>query len=349
MSAGNWALDAAHQISEDCVKHRNYCRVLDSIVNAFSIAQPGEVVVVVGPSRVGKSRAVEKAVKRLVRPRDGVHERPFVVLQAENASTQGAFSTKAFMQGLCRAIDHPIYGVAEPDDPWGTRVSARVNRTPESVLRDAVEHGLLLLRTRFLIIDEAHHVGYAGRSSANALAVLDSWKCLAHKTSTVLCLVGSYQLLHILAHAPHLLGRQRLIEFPRYLSKEPEDIKAFAHVLEAWSSRMRFERADETLQSWLKVVFTHSFGCVGHLSKWLRSALGEASAGNLAGISEDLLLRTRHPASQEAAIAAEIEAGEQAMSILRPVAAEARSPSNPTTRGKPFQRRTRRFEIQGRN
>lgn len=346
--SGHWALEAAERIASQCIEHSNYRRAVDSVFNALSIAQPGEVVVVVGPSRVGKSRAVAQAVARSARPRDGCQEKPFVIVQAENASTLGAFSTKAFMQALCRAIEHPIYGMAEPDDPWGGRIHARLHRTSEAILRDAVEHGLLLLNTKYLVVDEAHHVGYAGSHGSNALAVLDSWKCLAHKTCTVLCLVGSYQLLDILANAPHLLGRQRLIEFPRYRITDPEDVFAFTQILQVWSSLLRFEDPSLSLRSWNRLLFVHSFGCIGHLSKWLRSSLGEAVACDLDSISEHLLRATRHPASQEAAITAEIEVGERAiakcdMPLAKPPAGLVR----PSTK-KAFQRKTRRFDIGGR-
>jgi hypothetical protein len=171
---------------------------------------------------------------------------------------------------------------------------------------------------------------------------------MAHRTNTVLCLVGSYQLLDILARAPHLLGRQRLIEFPRYRANDSEDIKAFGQILQAWSTLFRFDDPQTTLRSWRRLLFTHSFGCIGHLSKWLRSTLGEISAGKLNAVTESLLRSTRHPASQEAAIAAEIEAGELAISRSDlPVVARSNDTPRKTSR-KPFQRATRRFDIDGR-
>lgn len=348
MTTPHWATEAASVVASQCILHRNYCQAVESAFNALGIAQPGEVVVVVGPSRVGKSRAVGDAVARLVRPRHGHSDKPYVMVQAENASTQGAFSTKAFMQALCQAIQHPMYGLAEPDDPWGIRLSNRVNRTPEAMLRDAAERGLFFLNTRYLIVDEAHHIGYAGRNGSNALAVLDSWKCLAAKTSTVLCLVGSYKLLDVLAHAPHLLGRQRLIEFPRYRAGGTGDIAAFMQALSTWTGVVRLDRCTLSSSRWTKSMFNHSFGCVGHLSRWLMSALGEAAARKLTSISDDLIRATRHPRSQEAAIAGEIEAGERAIARVEDaIAPETPKPKSKGS-GRPFRRKTRRFDIDGR-
>lgn len=347
MTGNEPALTTAKWISRQCVEHRNYRHVMERTFNALSVAQPGEVVVIVGPSRVGKSRAVGQALSQLARPREGLRDMPAVFVQAENASTLGAFSTKAFMQALCRSIKHPIYGMAEPGDPWGVRLSARVNRTPEGVLRDAVEHGLRLLSTRYLIIDEAHHVGYAGKQGTNALAVLDSWKCLAYKTSTVLCLVGSYQLLDILAHAPHLLGRQRIIEFPRYRATIEADVIAFSEVLSMWSLSRLFENPRENLLTSSRLLFTHSFGCIGHLARWLISALGEAAAAGSPYLSSPLLRATRHPAEQERAILAEIEAGERSISQIEPPERSPTSLRKSSTSPKPFRRKARRFIVNG--
>lgn len=345
----HWAIEAAERIKEQRIEHRTYCRAVASIFNALSVAQPGEVVVVVGPSRVGKSRAVAQAVSNSVATPNASSRKPYIVVEAENASTLGSFSTKAFMQLTCRAIEHPIYGVAAPDDPWGSAIHTRLHRTPEAILRDAVEQGLILLGTRFVVVDEAHHVGYAGSSGRNALAVLDSWKCMAFRTGTVLCLVGSYKLLDILACAPHLLGRQRLIEFPRYRADSSEDVKEFGRILRVWSSLLRFEDRSLKLQSWSRLLFTHSLGCIGNLSKWLRSALGEVAAENTGALRHSVLLSTRHPASQEAAMVAEIEAGEAAMSRDNVTAScEATATPRKTSRT-PFQRHTKRFEIGGRS
>lgn len=341
----HWAIGAAASIKALRIEHRTYCRAVTSIFCALSIAQPGEVVVVVGPSRVGKSSAVEEALTLSVKT-PGESRKHHVIVETENAAAGGAFSTKAFMRLVCRGINHPIYGMSGPDDPWGVSLHARLNRTPESMLRDAVEQGLILLGIRYLVADEAHHVGYAGNK---ALAILDSWKCLAFRTSTVLVLVGSYQLLDILACAPHLLGRQCLIEFPRYKSGDAEDVREFAKVLRTLSPLIRFENSGSNLRSWTRLLFTHSLGCVGNLSKWLRASLGEVAAERAEMLTERALLATRLPSLQESSMAAEILAGEAAMLRDSPTTPDSSVEAAKKGSRKPFQRNTRRFKIGGRS
>jgi len=348
----HWSQSAIEKIKVLRVAHVRYEVVVGDVFNALAAALPGEVVVVVGPSRVGKSCAITEALDLIFgHSQFDAYTRPHVLIQAENASTLGAFSTKAFMRAGCEAIEHPLYGVAARDDPWREKLDARIQRTSEGMLRSAFEHGLQKLKTRYVVVDEAHHVGYVPKPGA-AVAILDSWKCLAQKTQTVLVLVGSYALLDILAQAPHLLGRQRPVEFPRYRQEQQEDLLAFAQVLEAWSAPLRFEEGVMSLRKWERLLFTHSFGCIGHLSMWLRSALARAGSRNCDIFSEALLLQTCLPASQEKEIAAEIFRGEQAFRaaetlLLPPNPPEKKAPARKSTR-KPFQRATRRFPYQGR-
>lgn len=344
-----WIQAAVEQIKTEKINHRSYTRAVADIFNALAVAQGGELIVVVGPSRVGKSRAIAEAVKSAV----GSHAHsetlsPYVVIEAENASTQGTFSTKSFMRAACEAVRHPIYGVAHESDPWRERLDARINRTPEGMLRDAFEHALRIRKTRFVVIDEAHHVAYVAGTRAKAVAVLDSWKCLANKTGIVLCLVGSYQMLDMIAQAPHLLGRQRPIEFPRYRLESPDDLIAFEQLLEAWSRPVRFERG-QSLRTWNQYLFTHSFGCAGHLCMWLRAALGFVNSRQQEVLSEDAFRATRLPADQEKEIAAEILRGEQSIGA-RPggTSASTTDKSDATRRRKPFQRATQRFKRNGR-
>lgn len=346
----DWIQEAVDQIISERIAHGSYVRAVGDAFNALAVAQGGELVVVVGPSRVGKSRAIAEAVNAAVgRQPENESGRPYVLIEAENASTQGTFSTKSFMRAACEAVKHPIYGSASENDPWRERLDARINRTPEGMLRDAFEHALRILKTRFVIIDEAHHVGYVARTNSKAIAVLDSWKCLAAKTSVVLCLVGSYQLLDLISQAPHLLGRQRPIDFPRYRIDNPDDLIAYERLLAAWGRSVRFSEG-QSLRTWNRYLFEHTFGCAGHLSMWLRAALGLTRSRQLGVLTEEVLRATCLPAAQEKEIAAEIIRGEESIGVRERHKGEddAKEVTSKPGKRKPFQRATQRFKRDGR-
>lgn len=351
---GSWPIRAAQTIKTQRIEHLNYMRVLDDLCGQILVAAPGEVIVLVGPSRVGKLKVLMDALNKLLRAEPGqVDDQPFVYVEAENASQDGEFSTKEFMHAACVAIKHPIYGVPRPDDPHGQKLDALILNTPQTLLRHAFETFIPIRKTRYVVMDEAQHFAYVRGGDVNAAKLLDSYKCLANKTGCVLILVGSYKLLQLLALAPHLLGRQLPIEFPRYRADSMDDLEAFESILEQYSVHFKFKKKNDSLRSWNELLFAHSFGCIGHLSKWLRSALGRMASRDIDFITKEVLLATRLPELQEAQIAAEILQGEADMAHLKdpkPAAPAADMKCTPARRkNRPFVANPRRHKEKGRS
>lgn len=344
-----WRLDAHRKISDTCVQHLRFVETVDYLFSQMTFAQPGEVIILVGPSRVGKSRAAQLAARRLIGsplPQDGVL--PFIIVEAENSSRMGAFSSKAFMRSCLEAVGHPIYGVCQEGDEARSKLDTRINRTPEGLLRDALEHALKIRQTKYLIIDEAHHVGYSGRSNYSGQAILDSWKCMANKTGVVLVLVGGYRLLDLIGLASHLVGRLRPIHFSRYDSTVAADVMAFEQILQTWGQHLRFSRSD-SLRRVNSYLFKHSYGCIGHLSKWLRTALSICECRNLGAFSLDILAEARHPEQFEKTILNDIAIGERFFDVGATVQSEPlRGTATSSKVGKPFKRKPERYARGGR-
>lgn len=350
-----WQILAAKTILTLRVEHRNYMRALDDLCAQIQVAAPGEVIVLVGPSRVGKLRVLMDALAQLLRANPGRDDdMPFVYIETQNASKDGDLSTKDFMHTSCVAIRHPIYGVPRPDDPHGQKFDALIESTSQTTLRRAFEFYLPIRKTRYIVMDEAHHFAYVRGGKENAAKVLDSLKCLANKTGCVLILVGSYQLLPLLALAPHLLGRELAQEFPRYRDDDEGDLLVFEGILDEYSKHFKFENATENLRQWNDLLYAHSFGCIGHLSKWLRAALARMASRQIEFITRDVLLATRLPEMQQASILAEILQGEKDMAHDRASKQSSAPPQEekPKTRAgknRPFVAKPRRHKAKGRS
>lgn len=354
----DWILDAVEALKALRIEHRNFRCAVRGLQARMFATKPGEIILVVGPSRVGKSEAVREAIRQALGITFPADTMPAVIVEAENASTNGEFSTKAFMRDGCQAIRHPIYGVPVPDDPWGYKSDALIHKTSEQMLRNAFERGLIHLRARYVVFDEAHHIRYLRGGHESATAVLESWKNLAFKTGTVLILVGSYELLDLIAAAPHLIGRGRPLEFPRYRADSYDDVVEFEKLLRAMNSVVRCE-AGASLSSWNEFIYTHSMGCIGHLSIWLRTALGEMLTRGQSDLSLDILKAARLPSELEAKILRETLAGESAVATFNenPGLVGGGDASNgggsgssrgKSTRSKPFQAHSRRYPRDGR-
>src|SRR5690242_3158010 len=173
----SWIQDAIDAIKKLHILHPNYERTYSRLATACSAIMKGELIVLIGPSRVGKTRCVQNALGVRFPIKPDAHARMRVVMvEAGNDSKGGEFSTKAFMVACLRAIHHPIYGIADEDDPWEERLLAKLHRTPEGTLRSALEKAIELRGVEYLVIDEGHHVLYAPGGDQAAARILDSYK-----------------------------------------------------------------------------------------------------------------------------------------------------------------------------
>lgn len=346
----DWIPSAIDAINGERIQHQSYKRAQNDLFQAIASAAPGEVVLLIGPMRAGKSRVLNDAVRMAFGPQDAGSEiQPCVIVEAENSGPSGEFSTKAFMREALTQIRHPVYGVAADDDVGGLRLDLRINKTAESVMRKAFENYLGVRRTRVLAIDEAHHVKYVKGGNLGAERVLNSWKCLANKTRVVLVLVGSYELLRLIALAPHFAGRKNTIEFPRYRVDVKDDVVAFEEVLRCFDQYLCFSDSSTSLRKFNKLLFVESLGCIGNLSLWLRSALARAKSRGISALTKELLLDSRKPKIDLVAMEQEILAGEMDMRQEENAVPERGRQSGTKKPLKPFRTKNTRHARGGRS
>lgn len=325
--------EVVENIKRQCINHVSYEQAVSDIRNRLFVLQPGELLAIVGPSRVGKSSATREALFQLVGEWNSNDiTQPVVWIDNENSQSSGEFSTKGFMLSACVAIKHPIYGQkTSSGDLQAARLEALIARVSEAVLRKAFETALPQLKTKYMVVDESHHVRYVRGGKNVAAAVLDSWKCLAHRTGVILILIGSYALVDLVGLVPHMIGRQRQpLEFPRYKETCAEDIVAFQAVLVSYSKIIPFEGAHVSLTTWDQYLFRGSIGCVGHLSSWLRLALAWMASHRKKGLTKAALQATVFIATHFQALVLEIEDGERAMSPIDLDKAAAPEPTSVT-------------------
>lgn len=349
----HWVKDSIDAIKQMRIPHRNYERCLSEALAALVAAEPGEVISIVGPSRVGKSR-LGAELMRLILGRDADPDgdaMPVVSILATNCTNRGIFRTKDFAVHCLEAIRHPIYGVSRPDDPWNIARMRLIENTAESTLSDAFKEGLMHRKSRYLVIDESQHVQYALSGDPEAAAILDSWKSMAAKAGVVLVLIGAYPLVHVLRLSPHLLGRKHEVHFPRYTLCD-EDLVAFDQILSVYSSVIRLPPTVKSLRDWNHILYPDSLGCIGLLNRGLRHGLAKAHAENAEFLTQDHILAARRSVGDLSEIAAEIVDGELALkqdnSEFEDNVRVAESPAHPRRPHKPFKRKPRRYRIGGR-
>ncbi len=105
-----------------------------------------------------------------------------------------------------------------------------MQRSTTDALRRSMEEYLRLRKTKFLIIDEAHHLFLTGNKQ-KLECQFESLKSLTIETGVTILLVGTYRLLDILDQSGQLTRRSQVVNFPRYDMRKSEDLKNFRKVL----------------------------------------------------------------------------------------------------------------------
>jgi len=292
------------------IPHRNWVTALSEAFALLISAQSGDVVCITGPSRAGKSRLIEELVKLLS---GGLSYEetgliPAVVVEAANTGPHGSFLTKALTQRMIDAIKHPVFSLQD-DDLHDSLVFQRLSRATEGELRLALEKAFIARKTKYLFIDEAQHAKYATKRSESGHAIIDSWKCLAQASGLVLVVVGAYPILDVLQKSPHLLGRKHQVHLPRYQLNE-EDMEAFCLILAHYDRVVKLSPKLDSLQDVADLLYDGTLGCIGLLRGWLTRA-SAMSAIHGAGITKNILMKTRFPKNDLEEIYKEIKAGEQ--------------------------------------
>lgn len=330
--------------------HRNWQEAVASLFALLTTASPGEVVVVTGPSRCGKTRLIDH-VCDLLFPDKSVFsggKMPYVIVDAVNAGPNGSFSTKSFTLRMLEAIKHPFYSIniAELDQISEYKL-LRMDRLTEASMRIALERSFILRGVLYLFIDEAQHARYVTKGAMGAHAVLDSWKCFAKSTQVVLVIVGAYPILNILQNSPHMLGRKHQVHLPRYYPTE-KDLEEFVAIIDAYGAKLHKVGLTVNLKNYTKLLYSGSLGCIGLLRAWLMRAYACSQAYD-SNITEKILLDTKLPESDLHEIAAEIEHGELILNGNKTILAAHSyrlSCGSKTKRQKPFQRNPKR-ELEG--
>lgn len=95
------------------IAHRNWQEAVATLFALLTAASPGEVVVVAGPSRCGKTRLIDHVCELLFPNKSAFSggKMPCVVVDAVNAGPNGSFSTKSFTLRMLAAIKHPFYSL----------------------------------------------------------------------------------------------------------------------------------------------------------------------------------------------------------------------------------------------
>jgi len=314
------------------------------------------MVLVIGPSRVGKTTLIRLLEERLLAQAKSQMERdagfiPFASITAAGPNAS-RFDWRTYYRAILRGLQDPF-------------VDGKIARIRERELREAMETALLQRRPLALIVDEAHHLAKTA-SGRHLQDQLDHLKYFENLTGVSHLLVGTYELRPFRKINAQLACRSVDIHFPRYDAAKEEEAQVFRSVLWALQRQLPVEQEPQLVEQW-EFLYARSIGCIGlvkmHLNRALNLALTEKKKTvTLAHLRKTALPEARVELALRNALESETELAESAgaderlltlLGLRRPRSdtsqpmQEEKQPSSPHPQGRPGKRGPIRDEIGG--
>lgn len=351
------------QFQEYTVAHPHLVEAKDRLVAAIRENAPNSLILVIGPTGVGKSTLrgrVEQLLttESLPEMESDPARIPVVSVEAV-APPSGSFNWRDHFKRMLSAMDEPLIErkrmascESGPD-----AVFTPGPKAPGGEYYRAVEQALRYRRPGAVLIDEAQHLAKMS-SGRRLLDQLDVIKSLANRTGTVHALFGTYDLLAFRNLSGQLSRRSIDVHFRRYRIDNGDDRKAFMNVLRSFERQIPLAEPANLVANW-EFLYERSIGCVGILKEWLvRTLSAILRRGSTSLTFRDLTVHAL-TVSQCEKILAEITEGEMRLAEsdgarsrfrlalgLSPIeTVRDASKTVPLPRGRPGQRRPTRDPI----
>jgi len=281
------------------------------LLTAIRSAAPGSLILVLGPTGVGKTTLRLKVEQLLVEELLPVLEAqpgriPFVSVDTA-AALHGNFSWKDHFARMLRQLNEPLI-----DSKLDGERNARGQFTPAPragfELQYAVEQALRHRQPAAVFLDEAQHLSRiaSGRKLADQLDVI---KSMANQTKIVHVLLGTYELLAFRNLSGQLSRRSLDIHFCRYRCEDRQDMEIFRNIVLTFEGQIPVEEPG-SLSGCMDLLYERSVGCVGVLKEWISRALAAALAANKPTLKQRYLEETALSPSQCERILIEAKEGE---------------------------------------
>ena len=269
------------------IAHPRLVAARDALVGAIHERAPNSLILVLGPTGVGKTTLRMKIeqimiTKMLADLRADPGRLPVVSVECI-APESGTFGWRDHFRRLLLEMEEPLVDYKlNPDAP--VRVGNRAvkflpsARAAGSEYHYAVELALRFRRPVAVLIDEAQHLARMG-SGRRLSDQLDVIKSIANRTGTIHVLLGTYELLAFRNLSAQLSRRSIDIHFQRYRADDSGDRRMFLTVLRSFEQHLPLAQPPDLVNEW-EYLYERSIGCVGVLKDWLVRALTRVFARN---------------------------------------------------------------------
>lgn len=244
------------------------------------------IIMVVGPSGVGKSRLFSATMLSVFNEMKVELEAdksiiPISGIELPNPDL-GKFNWKDFYYRVLSSLNEPLIDYKIDVTSMGNKLkksNSPLNARTAPELRRSIENAFFYRNTKALLIDEAQHffkINSAKRGdSEKNQRQFNSIKSLANMGNTKIVLFGTYDLNAVFNLDGQLSRRVKEIHFPRYDYTNAEDRRYFQALLLTFQKLLPVEKEPD-LKKYSEYIYENSIGCAGILKNWLQRCLSDA-------------------------------------------------------------------------
>ena len=296
------------------IRHPSIGGVIDDVSLMLDAGRNSSLLMVCGPTGVGKSTLGEHLVEAELKTQAAAMTTnpgfvPAIRVEAPS-SGEKEFSWRLFYRRILNALkgdlDAPrtAYGL----DPASGRVIRPSGPSMNQLagLRTAVDRSLRQRGTRFIVVDEAAHMMRQCNSHRLEMQ-LDTLKSLSNECGVQWILLGSYDLFDLLSLSGQLARRTHVLHFARYRQDVDADVRAFRVCLKklgTWLPALK----DVDLTAYSELFHQNTLGCIGTLRAVLERLDRLVGAR---GWSEEVLCAALMTEAQVTQIMREVVDGEE--------------------------------------
>ena len=273
------------------VAHRRLIEVDRDLMQAIRYAPPGRLILVFGPTGVGKTTLRRGIVRALIDDllselKQDQGRIPVADVDAVSPEL-GSFDWFDFYQRALISLNEPlindkvVYDAGFDNEVLGLRRDGEgrekiVIHTKSNLrtLRQALEKCLRYRRPAAFILDDGHYLQKipGGRRLRDQM---DAIRSLTNRSQTVCVLIGTYELLNMTNLSDQVSRCSCHVPFTRYRADCEQDIEAFKTVLKTFQQHLPLPQEPDLVGRW-DYFYEYSAGCVGILKLWLCDALADA-------------------------------------------------------------------------
>jgi len=297
--------------------HTRLSTVADEVRRAIRLRGGKGFILVVGPTRIGKTTLIEGIVDSVLREAmDEMLKDPgFLPVAGIEAYAYGkGYNWSDHWVSCLEAVNEPLiehktsYGDMRFEQVWPSHAALRSGKS--DVMRRCFERAAKLRRVRLFWIDEANHLTLVPNSKM-LRPHLEIIKSVANRSEAMHALFGSYDLLNLRNASGQLGSRAVTIHFSRYRTDNEEDLRSFADAALSLASRMILPFPVKLKNEDLDYCLDISLGIIGLLKVWLTDAFGAVLENGGKTLTRKDLESHQPPVDVLNKISLEIQKGEE--------------------------------------